>query len=98
MFLETPSTEFDRCTRVPTNAHQANIFDPIDGPQIGALGVQFNGLVHIMAPENVRSCMTHYLVSLGFGNFWALVELANSIVRHQGNLESIAFTAPLRRG
>ena len=72
MFLEMPSTEPGRCTRTPTNAHQANIFDeiaPINGPQVCALGVRFGDLVRVMALENVSSCMAHYLVSLGFGNF-----------------------------
>ena len=96
MFLETPSTEPGGCTGTPTNAHQANIFDeiaPINGPQICALGVHFDDLVHVMTPENVSSCMAHYLVSLGFSSFWAVVELANDIVRRQRNLQSIAFAA-----
>ena len=63
--LEIPRTEFDRRTRIPADAYQADIFD---GPQIGALHVYFDGLVHIMAPGNV----THYLVLRGFGSFWAL--------------------------
>ena len=98
MLLGIPSTGFDSCTRIPTNAHRANIFDeiaPINGPQIGALGVHFDGLVPIMAPENISSCMTHYLVSLYFGNLWALVELANHIVRRQRNLRSMVFASLL---
>ena len=82
MFLEIPSTEFDRRARIP---QQANIFDeitPINGPQTGTLGVHFDGLMHVMALGNVSLCMAHYLVSLGFGNFWALVELADDIIRH----------------
>ena len=91
MFLEIPSTEFDRCTRIPTHAHQAHIFDeiaPINGPQIGVLGVHFDSLVHIMTPENPSSCMTHYLVSLGFGNFWALVLIANCFHVHVVQVQS----------
>ena len=60
MSLEIPSTEFDRCTRTPTSAHQANIFDeiaPINSAQISALSIHFDGLVHIMTLENVSSCI-----------------------------------------
>ena len=72
-------------TRTPANSQQDSIFDeiaPINSPQIGALGVHFDGLVHIMALENVSLCMARYLVSLGCGNFWASVGLADDIVRH----------------
>ena len=59
----------------------------MNAPQIGALGVHYYSLVHVMAPENVSSCITHYSVSLGIGSFWALVESANNIVRRPRRAE-----------
>ena len=71
MFLEVPSTGFDRRGSLLINVHRTNVFDeiaPINGPQIGVLGVYFD-VLYIMAPEYVSSCMAHFLVSLCFGNF-----------------------------
>ena len=61
MFLEISSTEFNRCTRTPTNSRQANVFDEaarlINSLKAGALGIHFDCLVHIMAPKNASPCM-----------------------------------------
>ena len=74
MALQFLSTKLDQRTRVSLFAHQANRLDEIasiNSSQVGALGVHFNHLVHIVAAENISSCIAHYLVPLGCRDLWA---------------------------
>ena len=61
-------------SRISLGTHQPDALYKvvaIDCPKERVLCIDFNRLVHIVAAENVCPCMSHDLVSLGFGNLVA---------------------------